>query len=366
MSARLFLVEIIASPLIASGESPPGHAGDVRARSSWPARCLALWATAPLIAYRSQPGALAKRRVRGRRSPVPSRSCPQHVAILRGVHGPRRPRLARGQLSGGSGTPDGPPDIAHEHRMGLLATLAAHDLGFIRTDELASRIDAALTTMEGLERFEGHLFNWYDTQSLAPLPPAYVSTVDSGNLAGALMILAEGLRQASRQPPRRGRTGRRTLPTPPRPGVPRRPVRGRHELPVPLRSAAPDPLHRLSSGRRRGTGPAGCSYYDLLASESRLTSFIGIAKGDLPETHWFHLDDLSPVWMGSPRFCLGAPPFRIPDAAPVHEELSGNPPRPVVPDGRTAADRVCGGSRRALGDLGVRLQPRGSARYLSV
>ena len=48
--------------------------------------------------------------------------------------------------------------------MGLLATLAAHDFGFIDTDELARRIDATLTTVEGLERFEGHLLNWYDTR----------------------------------------------------------------------------------------------------------------------------------------------------------------------------------------------------------
>ena len=47
--------------------------------------------------------------------------------------------------------------------MALLATLAAHDFGFIDTDELVERIDATLTTVEGLERFEGHLLNWYDT-----------------------------------------------------------------------------------------------------------------------------------------------------------------------------------------------------------
>ena len=88
--------------------------------------------------------------------------------------------------------------------MGLLATLAAHDLGFIGRDELVARIDATLTTIEGLERFEGHLLNWYDTQTLAPLPPRYVSTVDSGNLAGALMTLAAGLRQAG---PRRSSAG---------------------------------------------------------------------------------------------------------------------------------------------------------------
>ena len=47
--------------------------------------------------------------------------------------------------------------------MALLATLAAHDFGFIDTDELARRVDATLTTVESLERFEGHLLNWYDT-----------------------------------------------------------------------------------------------------------------------------------------------------------------------------------------------------------
>ncbi len=48
--------------------------------------------------------------------------------------------------------------------MGLLSTLAAHDLGYIRTGELAERIEATLTTVESLERHEGHLLNWYDTQ----------------------------------------------------------------------------------------------------------------------------------------------------------------------------------------------------------
>ena len=80
--------------------------------------------------------------------------------------------------------------------MALLATLAAHDFGFIDTDDLARRIDATLTTVEGLERLEGHLLNWYDTRTLAPLLPAYVSTVDSGNLAGALVTLSVALTAA--------------------------------------------------------------------------------------------------------------------------------------------------------------------------
>ena len=77
--------------------------------------------------------------------------------------------------------------------MGLLSTLAAHDLGYISTADLVRRVDATLTTLEGLERYRGHFLNWYDTTTLAPLHPRYVSTVDSGNLAGALLALAQGL-----------------------------------------------------------------------------------------------------------------------------------------------------------------------------
>ena len=84
--------------------------------------------------------------------------------------------------------------------LGLLSTLAAHDLGYIGTSELAERIDRTLSTMEGLERHEGHLLNWYDTKTLLPLRPRYVSTVDSGNLAGALITLAHGLREIARAP----------------------------------------------------------------------------------------------------------------------------------------------------------------------
>src|SRR5207249_362067 len=79
--------------------------------------------------------------------------------------------------------------------MGLLSTLAAHDLGYLDSGQLANRIENTLASVEALERHEGHLLNWYDTESLAPLAPRYVSTVDSGNLAGALMALSAGLRE---------------------------------------------------------------------------------------------------------------------------------------------------------------------------
>ncbi len=79
--------------------------------------------------------------------------------------------------------------------MGLLSTLAAHDMGYLDTHQLADRLEKTLAAVESLERHEGHLLNWYETTSLAALYPRYVSTVDSGNLVGALMTLAAGLRQ---------------------------------------------------------------------------------------------------------------------------------------------------------------------------
>ena len=77
--------------------------------------------------------------------------------------------------------------------MALLANLSAYDFGYIPAGQLIERTANALGTMEALERYRGHFCNWYDTQSLKPLTPVYISTVDSGNLAGHLLTLAPGL-----------------------------------------------------------------------------------------------------------------------------------------------------------------------------
>src|SRR5262249_30697958 len=77
---------------------------------------------------------------------------------------------------------------------------AAHDLGFLTVDQLVERIEATMATLGRLERFEGHLLNWYDTRTGVPLRPRYVSTVDSGNLLACLWTLAEGLRELVSRP----------------------------------------------------------------------------------------------------------------------------------------------------------------------
>ncbi len=77
--------------------------------------------------------------------------------------------------------------------LSLLANLSARDFGYIFTGELLERTSHAFVTMNSLERYQGHFYNWYDTQSLKPLRPLYISSVDSGNLAGHLLILRQGL-----------------------------------------------------------------------------------------------------------------------------------------------------------------------------
>ncbi len=73
----------------------------------------------------------------------------------------------------------------------LLATVSAWDLGFITLEEMTRRIELAFRSMERLRRFNGHFYNWYELHNLTVLEPAYVSTVDSGNLAGHLIALRQ-------------------------------------------------------------------------------------------------------------------------------------------------------------------------------
>ena len=107
-----------------------------------------------------------------------------------------------------------PPDNYQEYRVGavahrtsptnmglaLLANVAACDFGYLPPGQLVERTENALRTMETLTRHRGHFYNWYDTQSLEPLLPLYVSTVDSGNLSGHLLTLRQGLLELPDRP----------------------------------------------------------------------------------------------------------------------------------------------------------------------
>ena len=87
--------------------------------------------------------------------------------------------------------------------------MAAHDFGWLGTLDAVERLEATLETMRRLERFRGHFYNWYDTRRCAPLEPKYVSSVDSGNLAGHLIALAHAAEEmaAHRHRPRAALAG---------------------------------------------------------------------------------------------------------------------------------------------------------------
>jgi cyclic beta-1,2-glucan synthetase len=87
----------------------------------------------------------------------------------------------------------------------LLSTVSAREFGWVGTLDTVSRLEATLATMQRLPRYRGHFYNWYDTQDLRPLEPKYVSSVDSGNLAGHLIALGNACRTWATQAAHAGR-----------------------------------------------------------------------------------------------------------------------------------------------------------------
>jgi cellobiose phosphorylase len=77
--------------------------------------------------------------------------------------------------------------------LSLLCNLTACDFGYCTIKEFIEMTANTITTVEGMEKYRGHLYNWYDTQSLVPLKPKYISTVDSGNFTGHIITLQQGL-----------------------------------------------------------------------------------------------------------------------------------------------------------------------------
>lgn len=153
----------------------------------------------------------------------------------------------------------------------LLSTLAARDLGLIDTESLFDRVEKTVSTIEQLEQWKGHLYNWYDTRTLAPLRPAYVSTVDSGNLLCCLVALRQGLSEYKGDfasfPSLDARIEKILN------GTDLSALYNRHRR---LFHIGYDVENKKLSG----------IYYDLLMSESRMTSYYAIAKRIVPKRHW--------------------------------------------------------------------------------
>ena len=282
---RSFFVEMAASPIAALGLL----ALTIAARPAALPLALpfiALWTAAPACAYWfSQPMAARRRELSPEDRDLLKKVARTTWHYFETLAGPEDHWLPPDNIQ-----EERAPTVAHRTSptniaMGLLSTLAAHDLDLLPADAMVERLDRTLTTVEALERHEGHLLNWYDTENLSPLLPRYVSTVDSGNLAGALLALAEGCRQlAASRPdlaPRLSDVARRATALADGMNFTFLYDRQRQLFSI---------GYRLADAS--GPGRADLSYYDLLASESRLASFFAIAKGDVPQSHWFHLGRL--------------------------------------------------------------------------
>lgn len=147
----------------------------------------------------------------------------------------------------------------------LLSALCAHALG-VDNGRGLTLAEQMLTTMEQLPRWNGHFYNWYHTCTLRPMPPLYVSTVDSGNCAAALLAAANALRG----------WGQGALA-----------ARAQALCDGMDFALLYDPQRRLMHiGIDTGSGKRSEGYYDLLESEARLTSYFAVARGDVPREHW--------------------------------------------------------------------------------
>ena len=160
----------------------------------------------------------------------------------------------------------------------LLATVSARDLGFITADVMTQRLEQAFATLSSMPRYRGHFYNWYDLPSLSVLPPPYVSVVDSGNLAGHLIAVRQACLQIAGEQPDM--------------------CRRLHALADQADGFVQDMDFGFLYDRTRKLFTIGyhpesftpdAAYYDLLASEARLASFVAIAKSDVPVEHWFRL-----------------------------------------------------------------------------
>ncbi len=164
----------------------------------------------------------------------------------------------------------------------LLSTVSAHDLGFITTGEMTDRLERAFVSIERLPRHNGHLLNWYALPDLRILEPAYVSTVDSGNLAGHLVAMRQAcLDIAAALPPAPGDLGQRL----------ERIAASADAMvqAMDFRFLYDEQSKLFAVGFNATTHRRDDASYDLLASEARLASFIAIAKDEIPPDHWFHL-----------------------------------------------------------------------------
>lgn len=155
----------------------------------------------------------------------------------------------------------------------LLCILCARDFGFIDTEKMYARLENTISSAEKMQKWKGHLYNWYNTRDLSVLNPVYISSVDSGNFLACLISLKEGLKSY---------------------------VHEKTELAVLInrieKIISDADIGALYNNERNlfslGVSVeneeekinSGC--YDLYMSEARTLSFLAVASRKVPKKHW--------------------------------------------------------------------------------
>lgn len=162
--------------------------------------------------------------------------------------------------------------------LSLLSIVTAFDLELISRSEMLERISKTLYSLDSLQRYNGHFYNWYETRTKEPLRPHYVSTVDSGNLVGHLITLKSALIEFSQTDSSNSNVYEDLI------NLCDKFVK-EHDF-----KFLYDQKKRLFYiGYRVEDARFDNYHYDLLASESRLTSLVAIATEAVPQEHWFAL-----------------------------------------------------------------------------
>lgn len=160
----------------------------------------------------------------------------------------------------------------------LMSILSSRDLGFITTLEMVELADLTIKTLEKMEKWQGHLYNWYDIETLKPLRPVFVSTVDSGNLVSYLIVLKEGIKEYFTEP-LLDHIGTEKL-------INRIEALIENTKFASLYDGDRDLFYiGYNIDENKPTG----NHYDLLASEARITSYIAISRREVPLEHWNRL-----------------------------------------------------------------------------
>jgi cyclic beta-1,2-glucan synthetase len=170
---------------------------------------LLLWTISPSVAHAISAPAVR----RERRLPAASRTAAMRYALLHWRYFDRFVSAETHWLAPDNFQEDPAPVVAMRTSptnigLQLLATVSACDLGFITAEDMVGRLERAFTSLETMRRFRGHWYNWYDLRDLQVLEPAYVSTVDSGNLAGHLIALQQACLELADEPVFDARTWR--------------------------------------------------------------------------------------------------------------------------------------------------------------